>query len=107
MSLTPTLHRLASWGIAMLLLTACDRTPPEPTPEPSAETKPEPPTSPKESATPEADENPPLSPDFPKTKLGEIPTSEDLEREAENTVALQNLEAELDRLEAEIVESPN
>ena len=100
-------RRLAGWGIFMLLLTACDQTTPKPEPEPSVESKADQPAPAETAATPNDEENPPLSPDFPKTKLGEIPTSEDLEREAENTVALQNLEAELDRLEAEIVESPN
>ena len=107
MSRIRPIQSLAGWGIAIFLLTACDRTPPQPDPEPSVQTKPDQPASAETAATPDEEENPPLSPDFPKTKLGEIPTSEDLEREAENTVALQNLEAELDRLEAEIVESPN
>lgn len=44
-----------------------------------------------------------LSPDAPRTKLGEVPVAADLELEADRTVAIENLEAELDRLEAEIV----
>lgn len=44
-----------------------------------------------------------LSPDIPRTRMGEIPVAADLEVEAERTVAIENLEAELDRLETEIV----
>lgn len=44
-----------------------------------------------------------LSPDVPRSKLGEVPVSADLELEADRTVAVENLEAELDRLEAEII----
>lgn len=43
-----------------------------------------------------------LSPDFPRTRMGDIPTSAELEEEAGKSIALENLEAELDRLEAEI-----
>ena len=43
-----------------------------------------------------------LAPDTPSTKLGELPVASDLEEEAHKTVALENMEAELDRLEAEI-----
>jgi hypothetical protein len=48
-----------------------------------------------------------LSPDSPRSRGDEIATPEDFEEEASRTVALENLEAELDRLEAEIVASPN
>ncbi len=44
-----------------------------------------------------------LSPDTPRSRGNEIATPEDFEEEASRTVALENLEAELDRLEAEIV----
>jgi len=44
-----------------------------------------------------------LAPDTPRSRGDEIPTSEDFEEEASRTVALENLDAELDRLEAEIV----
>jgi hypothetical protein len=44
-----------------------------------------------------------LSPSTPRTKLGDVPAAADLELEADRTVAIENLEAELDRLEAEIV----
>jgi hypothetical protein len=44
-----------------------------------------------------------LSPDAPRTRLGEVPVAADLEMEADRSVAIENLEAELDRLEAEIV----
>ncbi len=49
---------------------------------------------------------PPLSPEKPATALGTVPTPEDLEGEAERTVRVDNLEAELDRLEAEITAGP-
>jgi len=48
----------------------------------------------------------PLAPDEPRTKLGDIPVSAELEEEADRTVAIENLEAELDRLEAEIIGIP-
>ena len=44
-----------------------------------------------------------LAPENPATELGDVPVFEDLEEEAERTVAIENLESELDRLEAEIV----
>ncbi len=43
-----------------------------------------------------------LSPDLPRTKMGDIPTAPELELEAAKAIAIENLEAELDRLEAEI-----
>lgn len=94
-----------------MVCVACEQTPAPSESENgavSAPAKPDPAPSPNQaSPAPGAVALPPLAPDFPQTQLGEIPTSEDLEDEAENTVALQNLEAELDRLEAEIVDSPN
>jgi hypothetical protein len=45
---------------------------------------------------------PELSPEEPKTKLGDLPVAEDLEDEAEKSVNLDNIDLELDRLEAEI-----
>ncbi len=53
-----------------------------------------------------AQSGPELSPETPKTALGAVPTPEDLEEEAHKTVAVDNLEAELDRLEAEIMAGP-
>lgn len=47
-----------------------------------------------------------LSPDEPSTELGDYPTALELEAEAERTVSPENLEAELDRLEAEIAGYP-
>ena len=56
-----------------------------------------------EAATPaEALTLPELSPEEPKTKLGELPVAEDLEDEAAKTVNIDNVDLELDRLEAEI-----
>ena len=48
-------------------------------------------------------ELPDMSPDEPQTTASEIPVAEDYEEEAERTVHADNLEAELDRLEAEIM----
>lgn len=103
---------IGSLGMACV---ACDQTPPKDESESSQASAPPKPavaTAPPVGAAPTAapaqgEVTPPLAPDFPQTKLGDIPTSEDLEDEADNTVAFQNLEAELDRLEAEIVDSPN
>jgi hypothetical protein len=43
-----------------------------------------------------------LAPEEPKTVLSGVPTPEDLEEEAATSLSPDNLEAELDRLEAEI-----
>lgn len=43
-----------------------------------------------------------LAPEEPQTKLSGVPLPEDLEEEAARTLSPDNLEAELDRLEAEI-----
>lgn len=45
----------------------------------------------------------PLSPEQPKTELSQIPVAEELENEAANSIGVDNIEAELDRIEAEIV----
>lgn len=45
---------------------------------------------------------PPFAPDEPKTKVEGAATAADFEEEADKTVVYENLEAELDRLEAEI-----
>ena len=75
----------------------------EPPPEPE---------KPKEAAKPEAKRErpepprvrlPSLSPDEPATKVEGAPTPTDFEAEADRTVRFENLEAELDRLEAEII----
>ncbi len=44
----------------------------------------------------------PLAPSQPETKVAGVPVAEDYEEEAARTIRLENLEAELDRLEAEI-----
>lgn len=44
----------------------------------------------------------PLAPSEPETKVAGTPVAEDYEEEAARTIRLENLEAELDRLEAEI-----
>lgn len=45
---------------------------------------------------------PPLAPDSPRTAVGDVAVPAELEEEASRTVAIENLETELDRLEAEI-----
>lgn len=87
--------------LALTLLPACGKEEPknEPAPEPQVEApKPEPKKAPKRLAS--------LAPDEPRTRINDVPTSADLEEEAHRTVAVENLEAELDRLEAEIVSIP-
>ncbi len=46
---------------------------------------------------------PPLAPDSPRTAVGDVAVPAELEEEASRTVAIENLETELDRLEAEIM----
>jgi hypothetical protein len=87
--------------LALALLPACGKDEPkeQPAPEPTVEApKPEPKQAPKRLAS--------LAPDEPRTRISDVPTSADLEEEANRTVAVENLEAELDRLEAEIVGIP-
>lgn len=61
-------------------------------------------TEPKEPEITEAD-LPELAPDEPKTQIeANVVTPVDYEEEAEESIAVENLEAELDRLEAEIVD---
>jgi hypothetical protein len=45
---------------------------------------------------------PELAPESPRTKVADVPVPEDFEEEAAKTVSVENLEVELDRLEAEI-----
>ena len=44
-----------------------------------------------------------LAPDQPRTMLSQIPVAEELENEAADSIGVDNIEAELDRIEAEIV----
>ncbi|MCH2109734.1 MAG: hypothetical protein MK135_10415 [Polyangiaceae bacterium] len=55
-------------------------------------------------AAAEVDESdlPALSPEEPKTELGDLPVPEDLEEEASAAISEDNLEAELERLGGEI-----
>jgi hypothetical protein len=101
--------KIAVWTMAalgtMLGLTGCSKEAPTDTkteqvqpakPQeiaPVAETKP---------AAPPAPEGPALSPDEPTTVVEGVPTPEDFAEEAEKTVSADALDAELDRLEAEI-----
>lgn len=83
---------------ALAAVPGCKKDEEKPKVEEKAEKKDE--EKPKAKARPKSNE---LSPEVPLTRLGEIPTAEDLEEEAAKTVSVDNLEAELDRLEAEIV----
>ncbi len=49
----------------------------------------------------------PLAPEQPTTTVEGVPTAEDFEEEAAKTLAPDNLEAELDRLESEILAEEN
>lgn len=95
------MNRALFASLLVLTLSACSKSEPkkEPAPEPKVE-----------APAPEKKEAPiriaSLSPDEPRTRIQGIPTVPDLEEEANRTVAVENLEAELDRLEAEIVGSP-
>lgn len=60
--------------------------------------------APKPEPEPEVD-LPEMAPDEPTTKVEGPVTTADLEAEAEKTLHYENLEAELDRLEAEIAGS--
>lgn len=72
----------------------------EPTEEKAEQTvKEEPKAEPKQKERPKRQG---LAWDNPTTRLGEIPTYVDLEVEASRRILPQNLEAELDRLEAEL-----
>lgn len=83
-------------------LSACkEETPQEPTVD--VEEKKDPVKVKEEPKMTEAD-LPELAPDDPKTTVeSNVVTSADYEEEAAETIAVENLEAELDRLEAEIV----
>ena len=83
---------------ALAAVPGCKKEEEKPKVEEKAEKKDD--EKPKAKARPKSNE---LSPEVPLTRLGEVPTSEDLEEEAAKTVSVDNLEAELDRLEAEIV----
>lgn len=100
----------AYFALLSLVLIACDDSPSkqEEAPAPAASGSESPAAAEAPTPTSEtADASPELAPESPTTELGDIPTFEDLELEASKTIVVQNLEAELDRLEAEIVELPN
>ena len=103
-SVTRSRSRVMSFILlgSLLTLTACEtEKPPEPVAEvtvPKVETPPEVSAPIKYAA---------LSPDSPTTPLGKFPVSADLEKEASSTIAMENLETELDRLEAEIASDAN
>ncbi len=89
--------KLLSILFSTSLFIGCDKTE-EPQPEAKAPSE--------EAPTPEDDVKlpppPSLAPEQPTTELGTYPVPGDLEAEADRTIAIENLEAELDRLEAEI-----
>ncbi|HSC87870.1 MAG TPA: hypothetical protein VLC09_11390 [Polyangiaceae bacterium] len=73
----------------------CDKKETEVTPEAPAPTA-------APAPAPAVAEGPELAPEQPSLASNDLPTPEDFEEEAERTVKVDNLEAELDRLEAEI-----
>lgn len=86
--------------VAFGALPACKKE--EPAPEKKEESSPKKPAPPK---APEAEVpfNGPLTPTVPTTPMSKTPVYEELEPEAAKSVGADNLEAELDRLEAEIL----
>lgn len=91
------MKQLAWIALASCLVWGCDQKEktPDTAPEASAET-----------STEEMDEEevkaPDLAPEIPKTDAPMLATPSDFELEASESIALENLEAELDRLDAEI-----
>lgn len=93
---------LSSALLGALSLAGCSKEAPEPADE---ETVTQPSAPPAVAPTPPPEPTAvkvPLSPATPKTQPSGVVTPEDLEEEAAGSVQLDNLEAELDRLEAEI-----
>lgn len=94
-------YRPFALALVLALVPACKKSEPEAAPEPKLE--------PAVSAAPAAPEPapPPLPPavaaNEPKTQVTDgIPTEEDYEEEAGEVVTADNLETELDKLEAEL-----
>jgi hypothetical protein len=79
-------------AVSLLALAACNKSEPAPESAPSAAVE-----SPMPSAEPVASAEAPEVDD-----LGDIPTPEDFEEEAIEDITADNMEKELDRLEAEI-----
>lgn len=71
-------------------------------PQPKADTAEPPEESPVAEEDSKLPPPPNLAPENPTTQLGPYPVPGDLEAEADKSIVIDNLEAELDRLEAEI-----
>ncbi len=79
----------------------CEKEPP-PEPDEMAEPAPEPQSKPKSKSKKRKPNLPSLAPAEPKAEVEGPPTPPDFEEEADKSIHFENLEAELDRLEAEI-----
>jgi|GEM_PF-3220275 len=103
------MRRLAILAVMCSLLPACGGEEPKKPEkkEVKAEPKPKKAEAKKKKPKKKAPTAAALAPEEPRTRAKPIPTPEDYEDEASRTVAVENLEAELDRLEAEIVGVPN
>lgn len=85
--------------VASFVLTLFGCSEPEPPPAPPEPVKEAPVVK---ETKPKPKPRPKLSPAIPKTKLGTYPVPADLEKEADKTVVVDNFDAELARIEAEI-----
>ncbi len=96
---TSSLRLLLAGALALAVGAGCDKKE-EPSSEPATPVT----TAPADRAVQSVAEGPraELAPEQPQTKLTGVPLPEDLEEEAARTLSPDNLEAELDRLEAEI-----
>lgn len=84
------------------LATGCKKSEPKPEPEKTAEKKPKKPKSKKPKSDPPTP-LPRVSPEEPRTEVSEYPVPGEFADEAAKSVSTDNLEAELDSLEAEIL----
>jgi hypothetical protein len=89
--------------LALGLTLGCSKSENKPAPEPEKKAQPKP-KKPKV----ERPKDPPtilprVSQEEPRTESGDIPVAEELEKEAAEVIPAENLEAELDNLEAEIL----
>lgn len=98
--------RSMKWLASLLVLasvaTGCKKSEPKPEPEKKAEKA----KSEKKSKKPKSDPPTPLprvSPEEPRTEVSEYPVPDEFAEEAAKSVSTDNLEAELDSIEAEIL----